>query len=191
MDRGTYIEVDGRPAVRFQRSYNHPVQRLWAAITDSGELTHWFPSQVVIKPKARGAPGVVPPQVTLKAEPGGTIEFTDDPNAEPRIGTILVYEPPTRLAYTWGENELRFELEPIGENGCQLTLIDVLPASDIAARNAAGWTVCLAELDKFVAGQVADGPHSDTAEPWREHYDYYVASGMPAGAAIPGYREAG
>jgi uncharacterized protein YndB with AHSA1/START domain len=174
MDRGTYIELDGRPAVRFQRSYNQPVQRLWAAITDSGDLTHWFPSKVV-----------------MKAEPGGTIEFTDDPNAEPRTGTILVYEPPTRLAYTWGENELRFELEPIGENGCQLTLIDVLPASDIAARNAAGWTVCLAELDKFVAGQVADGPHSDTAEPWREHYDYYVASGMPAGAAIPGYREAG
>jgi uncharacterized protein YndB with AHSA1/START domain len=172
MDRGTYVELDGRPAVRFQRRYNHPVDRLWAAITDPDELTHWFPSKVAMKP-----------------EVGGTIEFTDDPNAPARTGTILVYEPPTRLAYSWGENELRFELEPVGEHGCQLTLIDLLPASDIAARNAAGWTVCLAELDKHVAGQNADGPHSDTAEPWREHYDFYVASGMPSDAPIPAYRE--
>ncbi|HEX9624514.1 MAG TPA: SRPBCC family protein [Streptosporangiaceae bacterium] len=171
MDRGTYVEVDGRPAVRFQRSYNHPVQRLWTAITDPDELPHWFPSKVAMKP-----------------EVGGAIEFTDDPNAEPRRGTILVYEPPTKLAYTWGENELRFELEPAGEHGCRLTLIDVLPARDVAARNAAGWTVCLAELDKHVAGQVAEGPHSDTAGPWREHYDSYVAAGMPSGAEIPGGR---
>lgn len=172
MDAGTYTEIDGRPAVRFQRSYQLPVQRLWAAITDPDELAHWFPSGVV-----------------MKAEPGGTIEFTGDPNAEPSTGTILVYEPPARLAYTWGENELRFELEPTGQDSCLLTLTDVLPASDVAARNAAGWTVCLAELGKHVAGQVANGPHSAEAEPWREHYDRYVAAGMPAGAAIPGYRE--
>jgi len=171
MDRGTYVELDGRPAVRFQRSYDHPVQRLWAAITDPGELPHWFPSKV-----------------TMKAEVGGAIEFTDDQNAEPRYGTILVYEPPTKLAYTWGENELRFELEPVGDNRCQLTLIDVLPAGEVAARNAAGWTVCLAELDKHLAGEVTGGPHSATAEPWREHYDSFVASGMPSGAPIPGGR---
>jgi|SRR6185437_8656116 len=171
MDRGTYVELDGRPAVRFQRSYDHPVERLWAAITDPDELPHWFPSKVA-----------------MKAEVGGAIEFTDDPNVEPHYGTILVYEPPTRLAYTWGENELRFELEPIGDNRCQLTLIDVLPAQDVAARNAAGWTVCLAELDKHLAGEVTDGPHSDTAESWREHYDSLVASGMPSGAPIPNGR---
>ncbi|HET7013215.1 MAG TPA: SRPBCC family protein [Streptosporangiaceae bacterium] len=168
MDRGTYVEIDGRPAVRFQRSYDHPVERLWTAITDPDELPHWFPSKVA-----------------MKAEVGGAIEFTDDPNAEPRYGTILVYQPPTKLAYTWGENELRFELEPIGDNRCQLTLFDVLPAQDVAARNAAGWTVCLAELDKHVAGEVTGGPHSETAEPWREHYDGFVASGMPSGAPIP------
>lgn len=171
MDRGTYVELDGRPAVRFQRSYDHPVERLWSAITDPDELPHWFPSKVA-----------------MKAEVGGTIEFTDDPNAPVRTGTILVYEPPTKLAYTWGESELRFELEPAGERGCTLTLINVLPARDEAARNAAGWTVCLAELDKHVAGEVTGGPHSDTAEPWREHFDSYVAAGMPSGAEIPGYR---
>jgi len=54
-----------------------------------------------------------------------------------------------------------------------------------AARDAAGWTVCLAELGKHLAGQVAGGPHSETAESWREHYEAYVAAGMPSGSYIP------
>jgi uncharacterized protein YndB with AHSA1/START domain len=149
MDAGTYVELDGRPAVRFQRDYDHPVQRLWSAITDPDELPHWFPSNVTMKP-----------------EVGGPIEFTGD--GPPSSGTILVYEPPTRLAYSWGDNELRFELEPIGDHGCRFTLIDVLPARNIAARNAAA------------------GPHSGTREAWRKHYDSYVAAGMPSGAEIPG-----
>ena len=30
-DNGTYLEIDGRPAVRFERIYDHPVARVWAA----------------------------------------------------------------------------------------------------------------------------------------------------------------
>lgn len=60
---------------------------------------------------------------------GGTIEFSGDPYTENnRTGTILVFEPPRRLAYTWGNDELHFELEPAGDGGCALTLIDVLEA---------------------------------------------------------------
>jgi hypothetical protein len=38
MDRGTLVDHDGRPAVRFRREYARPVQRLWAAITEPDEL---------------------------------------------------------------------------------------------------------------------------------------------------------
>ncbi len=169
MDRGTYIEYNGRPAVRFQRSYPYPIERLWAAVTQPDELEHWFPSAVKIEPRV-----------------GGTIEFFDDPNTEPTTGTILVFDPPRRLAFTWSGDELVFELEPTGGHGCELTLINLLEARDTAARNAAGWSVCLIELDKHLSGKGADGPHSDTAEPWRPHYDAYVAAGMPSGAEIPG-----
>jgi hypothetical protein len=85
-----------------------------------------------------------------------------------------------------GPDELHFRLEPAGVGGCILTMVNVLAARDSAARNAAGWSVCLAELDKHVSGQVADGPHSAGAEPWEPYYDAYVAAGMPAGAPIPG-----
>jgi uncharacterized protein YndB with AHSA1/START domain len=171
MDRGTLVAHDGRPAVRFRRRYAHPVERLWAAITDPAELSHWFPSQVRIQPK-----------------PGGTIEFYGDPNMPETAfsGTILAFEPHRRLAFTFGGSELHFSLEPSGDDGCVLTLTDVLDSRDAAARNAAGWTVCLAELGKLLAGQAADGPHSTTAEPWQEHYAAFVAAGMPSGAALPG-----
>lgn len=168
-DRGTFTEHDGRPAVRFERTYPHPVERVWAAVSEPEGLAHWFPSTVKIEPRA-----------------GGVIEFSGDPHLEPDTGEVLRYEPPHALAFTWGGDELHLELTPRGENGCTLTLINVLEARDTAARNAAGWTVCLAELHKSLQGAAPSGPHGDTAEPWRPLYEAYVADGMPHGAPIPG-----
>lgn len=170
MERGTLIDHDGRPAVRFRREFAQPVERLWAAITNPDHLAHWFPSKVRMEPRE-----------------GGTIEFFGDPNMpEARSsGTILIFRPPTRLAFSWHASELHFTIEAAGDGGCVLTLTDVLETRDAAARNAAGWTLCLAELSKHVAGQQADGPHGDTAGSWQRHYDEYVAAGMPAGAEAP------
>ncbi|OEV31101.1 hypothetical protein AN219_06955 [Streptomyces nanshensis] len=169
MDRGSYFKYEGRPAVRFQRTYPHPAERLWAAVTESGELAHWFPSAVRMDTYA-----------------GGKIEFSGDPGIEASTGTVLVYEPPRCLAYTWGGDELHFEIEPVDDTACTLTLINVLEAEDTAARNAAGWTVCLAELGKSLTGATTHGPHSESARPWRPLYEEYVAAGMPSGAPIPG-----
>jgi uncharacterized protein YndB with AHSA1/START domain len=169
MERGTLIDHDGRPAVRFRREFGQPVERVWDAITNPDDLAAWFPSKV-----------------RMESRVGGTIEFYGDPNQpETRSsGTILIYEPPTRLAYSWHASELHFRIDPTG-NGCVLTLTDVLESRDAAARNAAGWTVCLSELTKHLDGQKVDGLHSDGAESWRQHYDDYVAAGMPSGAWIP------
>lgn len=167
MDMGTFVKYQGRPAVRFEGSYDHPVERLWTAISDPDELPQWFPSKVALQPQV-----------------GGNIEFSGDPNMPSSSGTILEYQAPARLAFSWGGNELHFELEPAGKGGCSFTLIDVLQAENEAARNAAGWSVCLAELDKLMAGAQASGPHADT-QSWREYYDAYIAAGMPSGAPIP------
>jgi uncharacterized protein YndB with AHSA1/START domain len=169
MDLGTYLEYDGRPAVRFQRRYPCAVGRLWQAVTDPAELSHWFPAAV-----------------QMEARVGGTVVFSGDPHTEDRRGTVLVYDPPRRLAFTWGRNELHFELEALDGDASQLTLIDILESRDTAARQAAGWTVCLAELDKAVAGDVAEGPHSASAEPWLPWYETYVSAGVPSGAGVPG-----
>jgi uncharacterized protein YndB with AHSA1/START domain len=171
MERGTLIDHDGRPAVCFRREFAQPVERVWDAITAPVDLAHWFPSKVRMEQRV-----------------GGTIEFYGDPNQPDArsTGTILVYEPPKRLAFSWHASELHFTIEATGSAGCVLTLTDVLESRDAAARNAAGWTVCLGELGKHLAGQQSDGPHSDSAESWRQLYDDYVAAGMPSGARIPG-----
>jgi uncharacterized protein YndB with AHSA1/START domain len=94
MDRGTYLEIDGRPAVRFERTYPHPVDRVWAAVSEPEGLRHWFPSRVSYEPRA-----------------GGEISFSEDPridpHREPTTGRVLVFEPPHRLAFSWGGDELR------------------------------------------------------------------------------------
>ncbi|MDQ1486594.1 MAG: hypothetical protein QOJ62_2287 [Actinomycetota bacterium] len=169
MDLGTYIEYRGRPAVRFQRAYPRPAERVWTAITEPDELAHWFPSNVTIEPRA-----------------GGTVEFSGDPNMPATTGRVLIFEPPHRLAFSWGGDELHFQIEPTGDDSCELTLINVLEARDAAARNAAGWSVCLAELDKHLGGISTDGPHSASAEPWPRYYEAYLAAGVPSGAAVPG-----
>lgn len=166
-DLGTYIELDGRPAVRFARTYAHPIEQVWAAVTTAEGLARWFPAAV-----------------DIDLRPGGVVTYRA--NAEDSTGLILATDPPHYLSMTWGGNELRFHLEPLGAAQCRFTLIDLLDARDAAARNAAGWDVCLGELDKHLAGDATDGPHSASARPWRPCYEAYVAAGLPSGAHIPG-----
>src|SRR3954468_651225 len=94
---GTYDTVEGRPAVRFERPLAHPVERVWRAVTEPEELAHWFPAGV---------------SVDLRV--GGAIAFAlgDD-------GEVTELAPPRRFAFTWGEQLLRFELEPY-DGGCLL-----------------------------------------------------------------------
>jgi len=167
-DRGTYIDHDGRPAVRFRRRYPHSIEQVWSAVSTPAELIRWFPSSVEFEPRE-----------------GGTIRFADDPYMEPTTGIVLTYEPPRRLAFTWGGDELHLALDALPAGGTELTLINLLEARDSAARNAAGWHACLQILDRHLAGASTDGPHG-TPEEWRPVYDAYVADGLPAGAPVPG-----
>jgi uncharacterized protein YndB with AHSA1/START domain len=168
MDLGTYIEHDGRPAVRFVREYAHPVDRVWTAISDPGELAHWFPSQARIQPRA-----------------GGTVVFSGDPHQGDTSGVVLAWEPPHRLAFSWGDDELHFLLERVDGGACRLTLVNVLGDRSAAARNAGGWFVCLAELTKRLDGVPSRGPHSEDTEPWEPVYRAHVEAGLPAGAPVP------
>jgi uncharacterized protein YndB with AHSA1/START domain len=154
--------------VRFVRTYPYPIERVWASVTTPEGLTHWFPADVEIELRL-----------------GGTVTYRGDAFAKDRTGEVLAYDPPTELAVTWGPEELHFHLERLDDSQCQFTLIDILATRDSAARQAAGWDVCLSELDKFLAGETADGPHSPTAEPWPPRYEIYLAAGLPSGARIP------
>jgi len=79
-------------------------------------------------------------------------------------GEVLEVDEPSVLAFTWGDDALRFELSPEG-NGTRLVLIDELPA-DAAARNAAGWEQCLDRL----AG-IEPEPNG-----WQPRFERYAAT---------------
>jgi uncharacterized protein YndB with AHSA1/START domain len=167
-DLGSYIEHDGRPAVRFVRTYSHPQDRVWRAVTESAELVRWFPSAVEYEPRV-----------------GGRVGFSGDPYMEDRPGTVLVYEPPQRFAFTWGEDEVHLTLEPVDDDSCRLTLVNVLADRSTAARNGGGWYVCLQELAKSLDGVPSRGPHSEDTVPWEPVYRAHVDAGLPSGAAVP------
>ena len=164
MDLGSYLEYEGRPAVRFVRRYPHPVSRVWAAVSEPAELASWFPSNVAFEPRE-----------------GATIHFSGDSYAEDMAGEVLIFDPPHRLSFTWGDNELHLSVVADGE-GCQLTLIDVLANRDEAARNGAGWHACLATLQIHLTGS---RPSGDPDIGWRQMYERYVAAGLPSGAEVP------
>ncbi len=168
-DLGSYVELDGRPAVRFVRTYPHPIERVWAAVATPEGLARWFPATV-----------------DIDLRPGGVVSYGNDPYLQVEPGRVLACDPPTYLAISWGGDELRFQLESLEDGGCRFTLLDLIDARDAAARNAAGWDVCLAELGKHLAGQPTQGPHSSTAKPWRPCYEAYLAAGLPSGAQVPG-----
>ncbi|MFI2759143.1 SRPBCC family protein [Streptomyces echinatus] len=167
---GTYLTLaDGRPAVRFSRVYDHPVERVWHFVTDPGELAAWFPSRA-----------------EMELSPGGAIRFSGDPNMPESTGRVLAVDPPRHLSFAWGGDELHFDLEEAGPGRTRFTLTDVLSAADTAARNGAGWEVCLTALDAKAGGERHQGPHTGASAPWKEFYDGYRAAGVPSGAPVPG-----
>lgn len=161
---GTYLEIEGRPALRFERRLPHPPARVWTMITEPDELATWFPARVHLD----------------AWEVGRTVRFTFDGEDGETTGRVLAVEPVRRLALDWEGDELVFELAGTDE-GTLLTFTTLLAERDTAARNAAGWDVCLDALTG-----TSDPASSGRTPDWEERYQDYVAAGVPSGAAIPG-----
>jgi hypothetical protein len=65
--------------------------------------------------------------------------------------TVKRAEAPTLLEYSWGGNDLRWELEPLG-SGTRLTLWHNIDRRFISW-GAAGWHICLDVFDRLLAGE--------------------------------------
>ena len=163
---GTHQQLeDGRHQVRFERTLAHPVDRVWAAITEPDEIEAWL---------ARAA---------IDPQPGGRVELewlnTGDEEVIAR-GTVTAIEPPRLLELdTDAHGTLRWELEPAGD-ATRLTFVATLamPAEHVSL-NLAGWHVHLA----FLADWLDDGTRVDWPQWPRERWDAihegYAASMRP------------
>ena len=163
---GTFQTINDHPAVRFERRLSHPIDAVWRAVTEPEQLAAWFPARV-----------------TVDLTPGGRMRFEAGEGSAD--GEVLELDPPRRFAFTWGGERLRIELEEAGD-GCVLRFTHVLSSPEQAARDAAGWHVCLDRLETALGGGAAVAPGSEPTGEWRGHYEEYQRRGLPVGAPVPG-----
>jgi uncharacterized protein YndB with AHSA1/START domain len=165
------LERDGRSVLRFERLLAQPRERVWRALTERGELEAWHPTPFVLA--------------------GEAVEFQPSPGA-PTMGTgrLLALHEPELLSYTWGPppaDELRWTLEE-REDGCLLTLEHSFADRYKAARDGAGWHICLLALDALLEGR--EVPEKGSArrlpEGWSElNEDYQRRFGISPAEATP------
>ena len=117
------------------RELRHPPTSVWRALTDPAELREWAPFDT-----DRGL-GTVGP---MRLSTVGT------PTAQVSESAVTRAEAPRLLEYTWGGQELRWELEPLA-NGTRLTLWHNINRRFVSM-GAAGWHICFDVLDHFLSG---------------------------------------
>jgi uncharacterized protein YndB with AHSA1/START domain len=133
----TLSMVDGRPTLRFERRLKHSPGKVWQALTEPDDLATWFPANVRIH----------------ELRPGGRLEFVFPDGAGPTLdGVITELVPEQVLAYSWGDQLLRFVLEPAGAD-CLLTFTHTFDRRLEAASFAAGWHQTLDGLGEHLDGR--------------------------------------
>jgi uncharacterized protein YndB with AHSA1/START domain len=137
---------DGRTVLRFERELSQARERVWRALTSHDELARWHPTPFELEP----------------AQVGGRVCFKPPPHV-PEIpdGRVFEYDPPRVLAYTWWQDELRWELREHDRGGCVLTLTHSFDDRFKAARDAAGWHLCLRALSRLLADAVGASQHAE------------------------------
>jgi uncharacterized protein YndB with AHSA1/START domain len=164
MRDGQLEEIGGNWRLRFERRLPHPPEKVWRALTEPEHLEAWFPTTI-----------------EGELEVGAALRFSHRNADLPAMeGEMLACEPPSLLEFRWGSDTLRFVLEPEG-SGTTLTLVDTLEELGKAARDGAGWHVCLDQLGHHLEGSE---PPWTSAERWQEVHGSYVDEFGPEAAAI-------
>lgn len=148
----------GRAMLRFQRELAQSPERVWQALTRREQLEAWHPTPF-----------------DLQRTAGGSVAYAKGERWPAMAdGEVISYDPPSLLEHTWGDDLLRWELRPHGD-GCLLLLTHVFDDRMKAARDAAGWQICIEALEASLAGRAhseqpgADRPPSG----WRELNAHY------------------
>jgi uncharacterized protein YndB with AHSA1/START domain len=118
------------------RELRHSPAKVWDALTDPAQLREWAPFDA-----DRNLGGVGPAKLSTVGTPAPIVSETHIKRAE--AGKLL--------EYSWGDNDLRWELEPLA-SGTRLTLWHDI-GRKFVAMGAAGWHICFDVLDRFMGGR--------------------------------------
>jgi len=117
------------------RDLRHPPSKVWDALTDPAQLREWAPFDA---DRSLGAVGAV--KLSTVGIPTPVVSET----------RVTRADPPELLEYNWGEQALRWHLEPFGA-GTRLTLWHSI-GRRFVSMGAAGWHICLDVLDQYLSG---------------------------------------
>ncbi|HEY1298752.1 MAG TPA: SRPBCC domain-containing protein [Chloroflexota bacterium] len=147
--------------LRFTRRLQHSPQTVWRAIVEAEHRDTWFPQRI-----------------EGDFQVGAALRFVSEYGDFQ--GEVLAYEPPQMIEFTWGTDTIRLEVRPDGD-GSILTLLDTFDEQGKAARDAAGWHVCLDALEREL-----DGPPASASpyEGWQAVNARYVTQFGPAASTI-------
>lgn len=150
----TLRTVDGKGVLRIERTLAHPPEKVWRALTEPAHLHHWFPFDVEVE-----------------LTPGGKITFLEQGGgAGPSTyGEVLEADPPRIFAFTWGDDELRWELRPEGD-GALLVFTHVFGDRAGAASFTAGWMTCIDALELVLDDKPVGTPDMADMDARHEHY---------------------
>jgi uncharacterized protein YndB with AHSA1/START domain len=180
-DLGTAGERDGRRALRFERVLDHPVDRVWSALTEPDQLKGWLAVAEELD-LIEGGKVVLRWQTTGKREEwesyGVILPDDVDPEVEDHVhGTVTAVNPPTLLEFDTDRfGILRWELQDRG-TGCALTFINVVAdelGDEMTPQVLAGWHSHFDTLADALAGR----PRLDWSEwsldDWAQIRDRYA-----------------
>jgi len=110
---------------------------VWQALTDLAHLREWAPFDADRNLDTSGP-------VKLSTVGAPTLQVSET--------NVKRAEVPRLLEYSWGGNDIRWELEPLGGGGTRLTLWHNIDRGFISW-GAAGWQICIDVPDRLLAGQ--------------------------------------
>jgi uncharacterized protein YndB with AHSA1/START domain len=133
---GARVQKEGEKwTLVLARELRHAPALVWEALTDPAQLSEWAPFDA-----DRNLAAVGPVKMSMARTPKPQVFDT----------AVKRAEPPRLLEYSWGESDLRWELEPV-DGGTRLTLWHNIDRRFIAW-GAAGWHICLDVLDRLLSG---------------------------------------
>jgi len=167
---GADVRKDGdRWTLVLVRELRHPPTKVWEALTEPEHLREWAPFDA---DRNLDSPGPV------------KLSTVGAPTPQVSESTVKRAEAPRLLEYGWGENAMRWELEPLA-SGTRLTLWHNIDRRFIAM-GAAGWHICLDVLAHLLAGDAIGrivGGEAMKFEGWqRLHAEYakqFSSQGSP------------
>ena len=154
------------------RDLPHPPTKVWKALTDPEHLREWAPFD-----SDRNLGTVGPAKLsTVGTATSHVIE-----------SYVKRADAPRALEFSWGGQDIRWELEPPGAGGTRLTLWHDIDRRFISM-GAAGWHICFDVLERLLAGQPIGrivGPETMKFDGWqRLNTEYAKLFGIDAASWI-------